>query len=279
MAEKRPTEATHANSRGLDEMSAAEVLQLIHDEDAVAHTAVASVLPRMAEAVEVLTCSLGGGGRWFNVGAGTSGRLGVLDASEIPPTYGMPPRIVQAVIAGGDRALRQAIEDAEDDPMAGRLELEERGLTLGDVVVGISASGHTPFVLGALEAALECGARTIGITCDPDSPIAESVEISIAPLVGPEVVSGSTRMKGGLVQKMILASLSTTVMVQLGRVRGHHMTHLSPVSSKLRGRAVRMVMEIGGIERERARELLRAQDGSVERALEMLDVERARLSG
>lgn len=279
MAEKRPTEATHAHSRGLDEMTAAEVLHLIHTEDAVAHAAVASVLPQMAEAVDVLSCSIGGGGRWFNVGAGTSGRLGVLDASEIPPTYGMPPRIVQAVIAGGDRALRQAIEDAEDDPLAGRLELEERGLTLGDVVVGISASGHTPFVLGALEAALECGARTIGITCDPDSPIAESVEISIAPLVGPEVVSGSTRMKGGLVQKMILASLSTTVMVQLGRVRGNHMTHLSPLSSKLRGRAVRMVMEIGGVDRERARELLRVQDGSVERALEMLDVERTRLSG
>lgn len=279
MAEKRPTEATHGSSEALDEMTAVEVLRLIHEEDAVAHAAVAQVLPRMAEAVEVLACSLAGGGRWFNVGAGTSGRLGVLDASEIPPTYGMPPRIVQGVIAGGDRALRHAIENAEDDPHSGRLELEERGLTLGDVVVGISASGHTPFVLGAIEAALDCGARTIGITCDPDSPIAESVEISISPLVGPEVVSGSTRMKGGLVQKMILASLSTTVMVALGRVRGNQMTHLSPVSSKLRGRAVRMVMELGKVDRDRARDLLRSQDGSVERALEMLEIERARMPG
>ena len=276
MAEKRPTEQAHTNSRGLDEMSTAEVLQLIHQEDAVAHAAVAGVLPQMTEAAEVLCCSIGGGGRWFNVGAGTSGRLGVLDASEIPPTYGMSPKVVQGVIAGGDRALRHAVEDAEDDAEAGRLELQERGLTLGDVVVGISASGHTPFVLGAIEAALECGARTISITCDPDSPIAESVEISIAPVVGPEVVSGSTRMKGGLVQKMILASLSTAVMVRLGRVRGHHMTHLSPVSSKLRGRAVRMVMELGGVDRERAREVLRMQDGSVERALELLAAEQDR---
>ena len=228
----------------------------------------------MAEAVEVLACSLAGGGRWFNVGAGTSGRLGVLDASEIPPTYGLSPRVVQGVIAGGDRALRVAVEDAEDDATAGSLALEERGLTLGDVVLGISASGTTPFVLGAIDAATKLGARTIGLCCDPDSPLAESVEIPIAPRVGPEVVAGSTRMKGGLAQKMILSALSTTVMVRLGRVRGHHMTHVSPVSSKLRGRAVRIVMELGDVGSERARAVLRTTEGSVERALEILDAER-----
>lgn len=275
MADGRPTEASLERSGALDDMSSEEILKLIHSEDAVAHAAVGEVLPQMAAAVEVLACALSGGGRWFNVGAGTSGRLGVLDASEIPPTYGLSPRIVQGVIAGGDRALRSAVEGAEDDLQAGSLALEERGLTLGDVVLGISASGTTPFVLGAIEAADKLGARTIALTCDPNSPLAESVEISIAPRVGAEVVTGSTRMKGGLAQKMILSALSTSVMVRMGRVRGHHMTHVSPVSSKLRGRAVRIVMELGGIDRDRAREILRVTEGSVELALEILDAERA----
>jgi N-acetylmuramic acid 6-phosphate etherase len=275
MAERRPTEAAHEASRALDEMSGEETLRLIHAEDGVAHAAVGEVLPRMVEAVEVLCCSLAGGGRWFNIGAGTSGRIGVLDASEIPPTFGLSPRVVQGVIAGGDRALRHAVENAEDDPIAGALALEERGLELGDVVVGLSASGHTPFVIGAIEAACKLGARTIAITCDPDSPLAEMVEISIAPRVGPEVVTGSTRMKGGLAQKMILSALSTAVMVRMGRVRGHHMTHVSPVSSKLRGRALRMVMELGGVGRDRARDLLRQTEGSVELALEILATERS----
>ena len=273
MADGRPTEASLDRSGALDDMSSQEILELIHSEDAVAHAAVGEVLSRMAEAVEILTCALSGGGRWFNVGAGTSGRLGVLDASEIPPTYGLSPRIVQGVIAGGERALRHAVEGAEDDLDAGSLALEERGLTLGDVVLGISASGTTPFVLGAIEAAGKVGARTIAITCDPDSPLAESVEISISPRVGAEVVTGSTRMKGGLAQKMILSALSTSVMVRMGRVRGHHMTHISPVSSKLRGRAVRIVMELGGVDRDRAREVLRTTEGSVELALEILDAE------
>ena len=276
MAERRPTEAALAGSRALDEMSSEEVLRLIHEQDGIAHAAVGEVLPQMVEAVEILACCLEGGGRWFNVGAGTSGRLGVLDASEIPPTYGLSPRVVQGVIAGGDRALRNAVENAEDDPAAGSFEIEERGATLGDVVVGISASGHTPFVLGAIEAATRLGARTIAITCDGDSPLAESVEIALAPDVGPEVVAGSTRMKGGLMQKMILSALSTTVMVRMGRVRGHHMTHVSPASGKLRGRAVRMLMELAGVDRQRARELLRGSDGSVERALELLEADRGR---
>ncbi len=275
MAERRPTEAALERSDALDEMDPHEILELIHAEDAVAHAAVGKVLPRMAEAVEVLACALSGGGRWFNVGAGTSGRIGVLDASEIPPTYGLPPRFVQGIVAGGDSALRNAIEGAEDDPHAGTLELEERGVTLGDAVIGLSASGTTPYVLGAIEAANKLGARTIAITCDPGSPLAESVEISIAPEVGPEVVTGSTRMKGGLAQKMILTALSTAVMVRMGRVRGHHMTHVSPGSSKLRGRAVRIVMELGRVDRARARELLRTTEGSVEAALQILDTERA----
>jgi N-acetylmuramic acid 6-phosphate etherase len=274
MAEKRPTEAALERSRGLDEMSAEEMLRLIHSEDGHALAAVGRVIPQMAEAVEVLACALLGGGRWFNIGAGTSGRIGVLDASELPPTYGVSARRVQALIAGGDRALRHAVEGAEDDPHAGAFELEERGVTLGDVVVGISASGTTPYVLGAIEAAVRLGARTIAITCDPGSPLAESVEIAILPEVGPEVVTGSTRMKGGLAQKMILAALSTAVMVRMGRVRGNHMTHVSPVSSKLRERAVRILMELGGVDAARAQDLLRQTGGSVEQALSAIGAER-----
>jgi N-acetylmuramic acid 6-phosphate etherase len=274
MADRRPTEAALDRSSALDQMSPLEMLELIHAEDAVAHAAVGRVLPRVAEAVEVIVCALSGGGRWLNVGAGTSGRIGVLDASEIPPTYGLSPRVVLGVMAGGDRALREAIEGAEDDPESGALALEERGVGLGDVVVGLSASGTTPFVLGAIEAAGKLGARTVAITCDPGSPLAESVEIAIAPEVGPEVVTGSTRMKGGLAQKMVLTALSTTVMVRMGRVRGHHMTHVSPGSSKLRGRAVRIVMELAGVDRDRARELLRTTQGSVEAALQMAETER-----
>lgn len=274
MADRRPTEAALERSHALDEMKPFEILELIHGEDAVAHAAVGRVLPEMAEAVEVLACALSGGGRWFNVGAGTSGRIGVLDASEIPPTYGLAPRMVQGLIAGGDRALRHATEGAEDDVMAGELELEERGVTLGDVIVGLSASGTTPYVLGAIDAATRLGARTIAITCDAGSPLAESVEIAIAPEVGPEVVTGSTRMKGGLAQKMVLTAISTAVMVRMGRVRGHHMTHISPGSSKLRGRAARIVMDLGKVDRERARELLRMTEGSVEAALQMIETER-----
>ncbi len=274
MAEKRPTEAALERSRALDAMSAEEMLRLIHSEDGLAHAAVGRVIPQMAEAVEVLACALQGGGRWFNVGAGTSGRIGVLDASELPPTYGVSPRRVQALIAGGDRALRHAVEGAEDDPNAGAFEIEERGVGLGDVVVGISASGTTPYVLGAVEAAAKQRARTIGITCDPGSPLADLVEIAILPEVGPEVVTGSTRMKGGLAQKMILAALSTAVMVRMGRVRGHHMTHVSPVSSKLRERAVRILQELGGVDAKRAEALLRQTDGSVEAALAVIEAER-----
>jgi len=274
MAEKRPTEAALERSRALDEMSAEEMLRLIHSEDGHAHAAVGLVIPQMAEAVEVLACALLGGGRWFNIGAGTSGRIGVLDASELPPTYGVSARRVQALIAGGDRALRHAVEGAEDDPHAGAFELEERGVTLGDVVVGISASGTTPYVLGAMDAAVRLGARTIAITCDPGSPLADSVEIAILPEVGAEVVTGSTRMKGGLAQKMILAALSTAVMVRMGRVRGNHMTHISPVSSKLRERAVRILMELGGVDAARAQDLLRQTGGSVEQALSAIGAER-----
>lgn len=265
-----PTEALLESARHLDRLPTGEMLRLIHEEDAKAHAAVGRVLPAIEEAVDVLVTALSGGGRWFNVGAGTSGRLGVLDASEMPPTYGVTPRMVQGVIAGGDRGLRHPVEGAEDQSESAIFELQERGLTLGDAVVAISASGRTPFAMGALEAAHAVGARRIAITCDPGSPLAEAAEVAITPEVGPEVVAGSTRMKGGLAQKMVLAALSTTVMVKLGRVRGNMMTHVTPVSSKLRGRAVRIVMSLGRVDRRVAREALRETEGCVESALQRL---------
>ena len=263
-----PTEAILESAKDLDQRSTAEILALIHEEDGRAHEAVERVLPKMEEAVDVLATVVAGGGRWFNVGAGTSGRLGVLDASEIPPTYGMNPRIVQGVIAGGDRALRHPVEGAEDDAQAAILELQERGLTMGDAVVGISASGRTPFVLGALEAAHEAGRAHHRHLLRSRFGAGQQAEIAIAAQVGPEVVAGSTRMKGGLAQKMILAAISTAVMVKLGKVKGNLMTHVTPVSNKLRGRAVRIVMQVTGVDKAEARRLLRETDGCVQSAIE-----------
>ena len=263
MAKDSPTEEVLDATRGIDRWSAAEIVRTIHDEDRNAHAAVTRVLPRIVEAVEVLTTTLAGGGNWYNVGAGTSGRIGVLDASEITPTFGLPKERVQGIMAGGDAALRNAIEGAEDHPERAIFELHERGLSAGDAVVAISASGTTPFTLGSLEAAHEVGARTIGITCNPGSPLAEAAELAIVAVVGPEVIAGSTRMKGGLAQKMILHLLSTTVMIRLGCVSGNLMSNVQPASEKLRDRAVRILMSLGDLDREKAAKLLAECDGDV----------------
>jgi N-acetylmuramic acid 6-phosphate etherase len=270
MARVGPTEEILERSRDLDERSVAEIVRLIHEEDAIALHAVGEVLGEIESAVDILEATLAGGGTWINVGAGTSGRIGVLDASEIPPTFGLSPRRVQAVIAGGDKALRVAVEGAEDNFEAGSWELRERGLAMGDAVVALSASGTTPYVLGAIEAAHEVGARSIGISCDPDSPLAEAVEISIAPRVGPEVIAGSTRMKGGLVQKLILHSLSTAVMVKLGRVNGNLMTNLSPANSKLKERALGILIRLTDLPPDEAEQLLDQNGGCVEAALQVV---------
>jgi N-acetylmuramic acid 6-phosphate etherase len=264
---RRPsTEAVHEATRDIDRWSAERIARAIHDEDLNAHAAVGQALPRIVEAAEVLVVVLGGGGRWFNVGAGTSGRLGVADAAEIPPTFGLGPERVQGLIAGGDRALLRAVEGAEDHPERAIFELHERRLSAGDAVVAISASGTTPYTLGALEVAHEVGARTIAITCAEDSPLAEAAEIPIVLRVGPEVIAGSTRMKGGLAQKMVLHMLSTTVMVRLGCVRGNLMAQLRPASAKLRDRAVRILMELGRMDHARAESLLASCGGDVSEA-------------
>ncbi len=259
----RPTEAVLDSSRGIDRLDLQEVLEIIQREDRRVVDAVQKVLPEIARCAEVLVAVVGKGGRWFNVGAGTSGRLGVLDASEIPPTFGMDPELVQGVIAGGERALVRAAEGAEDDAEAAAIALMERGLEVGDAVLAISASGWTPFAIGALEFAKSMGARRLALTCDPASPLAVAAEVAIAPEVGPEVIAGSTRMKGGLAQKMVLHQLSTTVMVKLGRVEGNRMTHLSLGSEKLRARALRIAMDLGKFSEERAATLLRECDGDL----------------
>ena len=264
-----PTEEVHEATRDLDRRSVEEIVEAIHGEDHNAWLAVGNVLPTIAEAADVLVRALAEGRRWFNVGAGTSGRMGTLDAAEIPPTFGLPAGRVQAVIAGGPTALSRAVEGAEDDLEAGALELRERGLAPGDAVVAISASGTTPFTLGCLEAAHDVGARTIAITCDARSPLAEAAEISVAPAVGPEVIAGSTRMKGGLAQKMVLHLLSTTAMVRLGYVSGNLMTHLRPASTKLRERAERILMALADVDREEAARLLDRTEGDIAGAVEL----------
>ena len=269
--EQRITELSNPRTEGIDRLAADEIVQRILAEDALVPAAVAEARDQITEASNILFEALAAGGRWFNLGAGTSGRIGVLDAAEIPPTFGLPAGRVQAVMAGGARALSRAVEGAEDDAEAAAWELRERGLEGGDAVLAVSASGWTPFTLGALEAAHEVGARRLALSCDPRSPLAEGAEIAIVPEVGPEVIAGSTRMKGGLAQKAVLNMLSSAVMVKLGYVSGNLMTHLSPASEKLRRRAEWIVMELAGVGRQEASRLLEETEGdahlAVERAL------------
>jgi len=267
MGEPIPTEAVLDATRDLSQRSLEQVLAAIHAEDARALTAVGEALPAVATASRRLAGCLAAGGRWLNVGAGTSGRMGALDAAELPPTFGSEPDRVQAVLAGGPDAFPHAVEGAEDDGDAARRALCARGLGADDAVLAISASGRTPFALAALDEAGARGAARLALTCDPDSPLAGAAEIAIATCVGPEVIAGSTRMKGGLAQKMVLSLLSTSVMVQLGRVEGNLMRGLTPTSAKLRARALRIVMALGGVDEARARELLERSAGRVDGAL------------
>ncbi len=267
---RRITEQVNPRTAGLDQLPPRAILERILEEDARVAAAVAQTLDRMAEACDVLTDTLRAGGRWINVGAGTSGRLGVLDAAEIPPTFGLPPDRVQGVIAGGPRALTRAVEGAEDDAEAGARALRARGLSRCDAIVALSASGCTPYTLGAVAYARAQGAASIAISCSPDSALVRAVDVPIVAVVGPEAITGSTRLKGGLAQKMVLHALSSAVMVRLGRVRGNLMTSLRPVSRKLRERSLRIVADLCGCTDEEAREALSAADGSIEAAIERL---------
>jgi len=268
---RRPvTEARNPRTADLDRLPVGELIARILDEDAGVVASVRAARPALERACEALVGALDAGGRWFNVGAGTSGRIGALDAAEIPPTFGLEPERVQALVAGGAAALAGAVEGAEDDTASAARELDKLRLGPGDAVVALSASGRTPYAVAALEHARRRGARAIAITCVPESALARAAEIPIVAEVGPEVIAGSTRMKGGLAQKMILHTLSTAVMVRLGRVHGTLMTGLRAVNSKLQERGVRILCELAKVDPAVAARALERAGGSVEAALEAL---------
>jgi N-acetylmuramic acid 6-phosphate etherase len=265
---KLPTEARNPASERIDEVSTLEMLGVIHGSDEEAVRAVGRVLPAVAAVVEAIAARMDAGGRLYYLGAGTSGRLGVLDASECPPTFNTPPELVQGIIAGGDTALRRSMEAAEDNPSLGVQDLEEADFRAGDVLVGIAASGRTPYVLGGMQYARRLGALTVGVTCVPGSPVAETAEMAIVPETGPEVVTGSTRMKAGTATKLVLNMLSTGVMVRLGYMYGNLLVNVQPGNSKLRDRAARIVATITGVAYREAAALL-AKAGSVKAAVVM----------
>jgi N-acetylmuramic acid 6-phosphate etherase len=264
------TEAENPATAGIDGLTALEIVTLINDEDAQVAGTIRRELPHVARAVELIVKRLQQGGRLFYFGAGTSGRLGVLDASEMPPTFNVPPELVQGVVAGGDAALRRSVEAAEDDPEQGAEAVRRAGVGAGDVVVGIAASGATPWVLGVIAEAQQRGAATVGLTCNPDSPLARQAGLAIAPLVGPEVIAGSSRLKAGTAQKMVLNMLSTATMIQLGKVYGNLMVDVQPTNNKLRRRAVRILQQAAGVDEQAALGALEATGYEVKPALVML---------
>ena len=266
MAFQKITESSSLYS-DLDRMPVRELLEGINREDRKVAEAVGREIPKIERLVERLVERMRRGGRLFYIGAGTSGRLGVLDASEIPPTYGMPNTLVIGLIAGGDRALRNPVASAEDDELKGWNELLAYQINELDTLVGIAASGTTPYVIGALREARKRGVLTASIACNPDSPVAHEAEIAIEPVVGPEFVTGSTRMKSGTAQKMVLNMISTTAMIQLGRVKGNRMVNMQLTNQKLVDRGTRMIMEELGLGADEARHLLLLH-GSVREAID-----------
>ena len=250
--QKIATEQRNPNTTHIDTLSTLEMVRLINQEDQKVALAVAQVAPEIARAIDVITRQLSQGGRLFYAGCGTSGRLGILDAVECPPTYSTDPELVQAIIAGGYPAIFRAVEGAEDDFDLGRRDLQERGFASQDVLVGLAASGRTPYVLGAMGYARELGAAVIAVTCCPGSEVDQMADIGIAPTPGPEVITGSTRMKSGTAQKMVLNMLSTGTMIKLGKVYGNLMVDVKPSNEKLIRRCVTIVREAVGCEEDQA---------------------------
>ena len=266
---KPVTEETNPKTKDIDRRSTIEIIRLINQEDTTVAEAVSRVLDRIAEAVDLIVERLGSGGRLIYVGTGTSGRLGVLDASECPPTFGVSADLVLGIIAGGYDALRRAAEAAEDDPQQAARDLQSQNAAAQDIVVGVSASGNTPYTLGAIEYANKIGAASIAVTCNPDSQMAGNASVSIAPLVGPEVIAGSSRMKAGTAQKMILNMLSTATMIRMGLVYSNLMSNVKATNEKLRRRAGAILAEEAGISAEEAARIFEAAGGDVRIALLM----------
>jgi N-acetylmuramic acid 6-phosphate etherase len=264
------TEQENPRSQNLSSQSTAEIVTVMNEEDATVASAVKLVLGDVVRAVDETVARLAKGGRLFYTGTGTSGRLGVLDASECPPTFGVSPELVQGVIAGGYDACHRAVEASEDDADAGGADLKKRGFGAGDVLVGIAASGRTPYTVGAVSFARSLGAFTVGLTCVPGSPITKAAELSIVPVVGPEILTGSSRLKAGTAQKMVLNMISTATMVRLGYVSGNRMSNLQARNNKLRERALRIVVAETGVDQEAAAAALEATGFDLRATLAML---------
>jgi N-acetylmuramic acid 6-phosphate etherase len=268
--EQRTTEQRHRSSRHLDRLSPIAILRLMNREDRKVAAAVQRELPAIARAVDAIVRGIKNGGRLIYVGAGTSGRLAILDAAECPPTFGTSPRLVQALIAGGQRAITSAVEGAEDSLANGARDLRQKNLTKHDVVVGIAASGTTPYVLGAIKYARKLGATTVALTSNRRMPLARLAHIVIAPEVGPEVLTGSTRLKAGTSQKMVLNMLSTAVMVRLGHAYENLMIDVVLTNKKLSGRALLILSEASGKDVSAAKRALRQSRHNLRLALVML---------
>lgn len=260
------TEAS-SNYENLDKMSVGELLNGIHNEDKKVLPAIEKIIPQIEKLVTEIIPRMQKGGRLFYIGAGTSGRLGILDASEVPPTYGVGPGLVIGLIAGGDEAIRKAVESAEDNIDLGWEKLKEYGINELDTVVGIAASGRTPYVIGAVQQAKLNGILTACIVCNPGSELAQNVEIPIEPIVGPEFVTGSTRMKSGTAQKLVLNMITTSLMIQLGKVKGNKMVNMQLTNEKLVVRGTQMIMDELGYPEAEAKRLLLLH-GSVKKVLE-----------
>ena len=262
-----PTEERNALTRDIDTLPTLGMLTLINAEDQKVALVVRDELPHIAAAVDAITTRMQRGGRLIYIGAGTSGRLGVLDASECPPTFGTHPELVVGLIAGGPAALMESVEGAEDDQELGATEIAELAINENDCVIGIAASGRTPYAIGGLQEAKKRKALTICIVCNRPSPLEQLAEIRITPVVGPEVITGSTRLKAGTAQKMVLNMISTAVMIRLGKTYTNLMVDVQPTNAKLRQRARRIVAEATGLDLQRATEILSACDGEVKTAI------------
>ncbi|MGN0334266.1 MAG: N-acetylmuramic acid 6-phosphate etherase [Lachnospiraceae bacterium] len=267
---KMTTETRNKNTTNLDQMTPLEIVTAMNNEDYNVPHAIEKVLPQIAELVSVVEEAFNKGARLFYMGAGTSGRLGVLDASECPPTYGVPDTMVVGLIAGGDIALRYPVEGAEDSRELGKKDLKERGLTKDDVVVGIAASGRTPYVLGGLDYARSLGCRTAAVSCNTGSAIGQAADIAIEAEVGPEVLTGSTRLKSGTAQKLILNMITTASMVRIGKSYQNLMIDVVQSNEKLCTRAENIVMEATGVERGEARRCIDEAKGSCKLAVTMI---------
>jgi N-acetylmuramic acid 6-phosphate etherase len=261
------TEQENPRTTRISSLATEEILRLMNEEDARVPGAIAQTLADVARAVDVIVERLRAGGRLYYLGTGTSGRLGVLDAAEVPPTFGVAPEMIQAIIAGGYDACYRAVEASEDDAVAGARDLAARGFTNEDVLVGIAASGRTPYTVGAVRHARELGAFTVAITCAPGSPITALADVSIVAVVGPEVVAGSTRLKAGTAQKLVLNMISTAAMIRLGYVTGNRMTNVQTRNVKLLARAKRILMAEAAVDEPAANKILDAAKGNLPVAL------------